>query len=395
MVVYDIPLLLENPSSYTVDYIIVATADSETQRRRVLARPHMTEGKFESILSKQLSDEEKRRRADFLVHTNFTGYAQARCQVARAVETILQRNVGHFESWKCGAAVAADTSRERGVRRQSYLKARFDAVVFDLDDTLVPLLGPIQAAMSTFNSFLKEKMPLTFAEANSTGTTISGVGSSSKLRDTMVAIAKEDPLIAHDVTELRRVALRTLSRGKGNEEMLVDEAMDLFLSQRSELSPHLYEDTVACLRHLKEQGVIVAILSNGNADISRCAELSSYVDCSLSAVDAGALKPSVVPFVAISQRLGVRPSRVLFVGDSVEHDAVGAKGCGMTSALLVRSGSKGLDGGAGKEANRVTLNDRKQLQQSEYERHVDVLLQSLDPTEFEGQVGAFIERSVI
>ena len=58
-VVYDIPLLLENPSKHKVDYIVVATASSETQKKRVMARPGMTETKFQSILSKQLPDEKK------------------------------------------------------------------------------------------------------------------------------------------------------------------------------------------------------------------------------------------------------------------------------------------------------------------------------------------------
>lgn len=39
LVVYDIPLLFENRANYEVDYIIVVTADAETQRTRVLSRP--------------------------------------------------------------------------------------------------------------------------------------------------------------------------------------------------------------------------------------------------------------------------------------------------------------------------------------------------------------------
>ena len=41
----------------------------ERGRERVLARPGMTEKKFESILAMQMPDEEKRKQADFIVET--------------------------------------------------------------------------------------------------------------------------------------------------------------------------------------------------------------------------------------------------------------------------------------------------------------------------------------
>jgi dephospho-CoA kinase len=88
IVVLDIPLLFETGADKDVDAIVVVTAPKSLQRARVLARANMTEQKFESILARQTPDEEKRRRADFIVHTD-AGLEAARGEV-RVILTTLQ-----------------------------------------------------------------------------------------------------------------------------------------------------------------------------------------------------------------------------------------------------------------------------------------------------------------
>nr|CAD6618447.1 dephospho-CoA kinase [Rhizobium sp. Khangiran2] len=87
MVVLDIPLLFEVGGEDRVDVIVVVTCDPQIQRARVLARPGMTEEKLNMILSRQIPDQEKRRRADFLLDTG-RGLEAARQRVDEVIAAL-------------------------------------------------------------------------------------------------------------------------------------------------------------------------------------------------------------------------------------------------------------------------------------------------------------------
>jgi len=67
VVALDIPLLYEVTADKLCDATIVVSAPPFVQSGRVLARPNMTHEKFKDILSRQMSDLEKRRRATFVI----------------------------------------------------------------------------------------------------------------------------------------------------------------------------------------------------------------------------------------------------------------------------------------------------------------------------------------
>jgi dephospho-CoA kinase len=68
--IFDIPLLFETGGQGEFDKVIVVSAPAESQRARAMKRPGMTAEKLASILARQMSDEEKRLRADFVIDTS-------------------------------------------------------------------------------------------------------------------------------------------------------------------------------------------------------------------------------------------------------------------------------------------------------------------------------------
>ena len=87
LIVFDIPLLYEKGGAKGLDAVAVVSAPPEIQRERVLARPGMTEEKFEQILSLQVPDAEKRGRADYVIDTG-TSLAATRDQVSGIVAAL-------------------------------------------------------------------------------------------------------------------------------------------------------------------------------------------------------------------------------------------------------------------------------------------------------------------
>ncbi|MBU2957238.1 dephospho-CoA kinase [Paracoccus sp. 1_MG-2023] len=86
LIVLDIPLLFESAAPPDLDGIAVVTTDAATQRRRVLARPGMTEESFAMILARQLPDADKRARADFIIPSD--SLETARAAVQQIVEKV-------------------------------------------------------------------------------------------------------------------------------------------------------------------------------------------------------------------------------------------------------------------------------------------------------------------
>ena len=70
VIIFDIPLLFEKNQQNSFDGVVVVTASAKTQKDRVLRRTNMTEKDFEFIKQHQIKEEEKIKRADFIINTD-------------------------------------------------------------------------------------------------------------------------------------------------------------------------------------------------------------------------------------------------------------------------------------------------------------------------------------
>jgi len=96
IIVLDIPLLFETGGQQNVDATVVTSAPPDVQRERVLGRPGMTAEKLAALLSRQMSDADKRARAHFVVDSS-RSFDSARAQVLgilRAVAALPGRRIG-------------------------------------------------------------------------------------------------------------------------------------------------------------------------------------------------------------------------------------------------------------------------------------------------------------
>ena len=99
LVLLDIPLLFETGGDGFVDCVVVVSATAELQRARVLARPGLSEERFEDILAKQVPDAEKRQRAEFVVDSSIS-IEDAHRQVRDIIEQVKAREGSAYAARK-------------------------------------------------------------------------------------------------------------------------------------------------------------------------------------------------------------------------------------------------------------------------------------------------------
>ena len=199
---------------------------------------------------------------------------------------------------------------------------RIRAITLDLDDTLWPVWPAIERAEAALQDWLCQHAPQTAARFDLDG-----------MRAMRATVAADHPALTHDLSALRREAIRRMLDAAGEAPSLAEPAFNAFFDARQRVD--LYEDALPALQRLARRWPLLA-LSNGNADIARIG-LSPWFQGSLAARDIGVGKPDARIFQTACERLDCRPDEVLHVGDDLALDVHGALGAGLQAAWICRT----------------------------------------------------------
>ncbi|MFO1233060.1 MAG: HAD-IA family hydrolase [Paenacidovorax caeni] len=104
----------------------------------------------------------------------------------------------------------------------------------------------------------------------------------------------------------------------------------------------------------------VRALSNGNADVHQMG-LGHYFHATVSAREAGVLKPDARIFHQAAMAAGVGPDQVLHIGDDAHLDTQGAMQAGLQAVWLNRAGSDWPLGSAQPHATVASLHALPEL----------------------------------
>lgn len=117
---------------------------------------------------------------------------------------------------------------------------------------------------------------------------------------------------------------------------------DAYGAVRDETGIRAFDGAWELLEDLKERYAL-GLLTNGPSDMQwekiRSFDFGRAFDAIVVAGDIGIYKPDRRAFEALLDRLDVRPSSALFVGDDHELDIVGAHRAGMRTAWVKRDGA--------------------------------------------------------
>jgi 2-haloalkanoic acid dehalogenase type II len=205
------------------------------------------------------------------------------------------------------------------------------AMLFDLDDTLWPIVPVIVRAETLLYDWLGVHAPKVAQQF-----------SIAALREQRQHLLAQQPALHLDLGQLRRVGLHNAFGIAGEDSAKIEDAMRLFLDARNAVTP--YADVLPGLLQLQGR-LLVGSISNGNADLGAIG-LAHHFKVSLAAGAFGSAKPDPAIFHAACAALGVAPHEAVYVGDDLRYDVSGAQNAGMRAIWLKRNDAREQQQGA-------------------------------------------------
>ncbi|MFL7794215.1 MAG: HAD family hydrolase [Anaerolineae bacterium] len=144
------------------------------------------------------------------------------------------------------------------------------------------------------------------------------------------------------VAARREIVARAFDRLGVEAPELANEVADTFSRER-DAGIYLLPGATEALRHFRQQGVRLGLVTNGMADSQRRKigrfGLASFFDCIVIEGEFGAGKPDGRVYAYALAQLGVQPEEVWMVGDNLEWDVAGPQRTGIKGIWIDLAGS--------------------------------------------------------
>ncbi|WP_299810453.1 HAD-IA family hydrolase [uncultured Shewanella sp.] len=198
----------------------------------------------------------------------------------------------------------------------------FEAISFDLDDTLYDNRPIIRKAEASLQQFLHQSYPK------------SAKWQFDDWRKLKLALFKESPELRHD-TSIARLAmlergLTLLGYDKQTAKVGAKAGLEHFALHRSDFK--VSDEVVELLTQLKQKYRLIGI-TNGNVDHQRIG-LGDILEFVLHPGHGYKQKPSAEMFDLAAKKLDLPLASILHVGDSAKSDVYGARRAGCQAVWL-------------------------------------------------------------
>lgn len=194
------------------------------------------------------------------------------------------------------------------------------AFVFDIDNTIYNYHSNDDIAMDNLCKFVEEK----------------------------INIDKENFLKIYD--ESRKVVKTRLTEGAGQHNRMLffqaaieiigknplDYVLDMYEIYWNTFLENmtLFDGAMDFLKSIKEAGLKIALCTDMTANIQyrkiKKLGIADLIDVIVTSEEAGFEKPSPVIFNLVLEKLKIKPSEAIYIGDHIEKDIKGSLTCGMT-----------------------------------------------------------------
>jgi putative hydrolase of the HAD superfamily len=141
---------------------------------------------------------------------------------------------------------------------------------------------------------------------------------------------------------MQRHRLADALRATGSKVGLDLAALEQRRSEALTRRLRLFDDAAPCLAALREEGLLLAAVTNSDGPHQRgklvSVGLADAFDAVVISGEVGVSKPAAGIFHRACAELGVAPGEALHVGDKLGTDARGARDAGLTGVWLDRRG---------------------------------------------------------